>query len=738
MVKIPTYERQVRPNATPIPMSTGEGYEAPGRALAYQAKRMMDDAQHVKQIGGMVQSVLGALGSLAGKAEADRNALDMYQTKVALADFQGQQDMAQIDYDAQISGDGRDHAAGRLQSYDAAANDLMGRLPANDKARILASERVAGLRSHYGEKSYIQQQKHLQGYYDAETTRLVQERVLPNITSDLTSVEGGLKGIDNILADMPGATEKTRSRIRDQALDIVYRHWTDKAGANAAAIGAKIVEEFRSRPEAPKSATVADARALSALVPIHKGLTRGDPDRNIDGLTKPMVSSLAKMLNDMPPEIRKHLEINEAHRSTAYQARLREAYESGRGGLAAPAGRSRHNFGEAVDFSPPGGYGSNYDRKGYNQALAWMYANSEKYGLVNPESIRGRDPHHFQLAPGVKDGGPVEVAARGLTTYAGNRTLYDEFKGRIVENYPALEKFSLGRERAERAAEAAALKAQHQAIEGQALDLWNKQELTKDWVERNGSLMDPKAYGRWLRMFDNVPRVTDPQVYSGLAEKAHADPEQAVKDAADAYANRQLDADGYRSVLKKAQRALEPTTRMPQWARETRNAVSKMLKPDGKAGDGEHAAYKDALEKFDAYVEEQGEALDRKGLTGFADDLVKGHKMDGARESRKGLPMPRFGSVGRDVMSLEALEIAKQRTVEAFKAGKIDKETLSREAGLLKKWQGALEAQAAAEGKPVKPSAPAAQGAKPAGEAGKQTRPALKIEMNPQQEQATP
>lgn len=738
MVKIPTYDRQVRINATPIPMSTGQGYEAPGRAMAYQAKRMEDKAQQVKQIGGMVQSVLGALGSLAGKAEAERNALDMYQTKVALADFQGQQDMAQMDYDAQISGDGRDHTAGRLQSYDQAANDLLGKLPANEKARMMATERVAGLRSHYGERSYVHQQKHLQGYYDAETTRLVQERVLPNITSDLASVEGGLKGIDNILADMPGATEQTRGRIRDQALDLVYKHWTDKAGANAAALGAKVLEEFKARGAAEpalQKATVADARSLSALIPIHKGLTRGDPDRNIEGLTKPMVSSLARMLHDMPPELRKHLEINEAHRSREYQARLRANYEAGRGGLAAPAGRSRHNFGEAVDFSPPGGYGSNYDRKGYNQALAWMYSNSEKYGLVNPEGIRGRDPHHFQLVPGVRDGGPIEVAGPGARA---PRTLYDEFKGRIVENYPALEKYALGRERAERAAEAASLKTQHQAIESQALDLWNKQELTKEWVEKNGSLMDPKAYGRWIRMFDNVPRVTDPQVYSGLAEKAHADPEQAVKDAADAYANRQLDADGYRSVLKKAQRALEPTTRMPQWARETRNAVSKMLKPDGTAGEGEMGAYKDALEKFDAYVEEQGEALDRKGLTGFADDLVKGHKMDGARESRKGLPMPRYGSVGRDVMSLEALEIAKQRTVDAFKAGKIDKETLSREAGLLKKWQGALEAQAAAEGKPVKPSQPAAaQGAKPAGEAGK-PQPALKIEMNPQQEQAAP
>lgn len=151
-------------------------------------------------------------------------------------------------------------------------------------------------------------------------------------------------------------------------------------------------------------------------VPVNKRLLSGSRDMNIDGLSPRFSDSLHRALGAMPPDLRSHLEINEGYRSTGYQAQLYNRYQHG-GGLAAPPGKSRHNFGDAVDFSPVGGYGANYDRQKYQAALNWLYENGGQYGIENPANIRVRDPHHFQLA------GPTQpspaVGQRGITTYAG-------------------------------------------------------------------------------------------------------------------------------------------------------------------------------------------------------------------------------------------------------------------------------------------------------------------------------
>jgi len=194
----------------------------------------------------------------------------------------------------------------------------------------------------------------------------------------------GLKGqaLERFIAN--GTREIVRSQIRAKIT---------QDPALAAKFSAKVVETFQRTPTSPNETL----RAITKQVKVHTGI-------NMRGLSGSTLTRLNAMFAAMPKEHRDALSIVSGHRSVAKQARLHAKYLAG-GPLAAPPGRSRHNFGTAIDVGPTSGQRSDYQRPDFKAALAWMHDNSEKFGLVNPLEIRGRDPIHFQEmrgAPPVK------------------------------------------------------------------------------------------------------------------------------------------------------------------------------------------------------------------------------------------------------------------------------------------------------------------------------------------------
>lgn len=138
-----------------------------------------------------------------------------------------------------------------------------------------------------------------------------------------------------------------------------------------------------------------------------------------------LVSAAKRMINDNPYGGR----ITSGFRSIEEQARL---YNSGTNPypVAAP-GRSKHNFGEALDIS------------GSPQAMEWFAANASKYGLHQPHS---NDPVHFEL---MKNGGsgstPTYSSAgqnffnaiiRAEGTASGGRDPYNTSLGFMVSPKP--------------------------------------------------------------------------------------------------------------------------------------------------------------------------------------------------------------------------------------------------------------------------------------------------------------
>jgi hypothetical protein len=87
------------------------------------------------------------------------------------------------------------------------------------------------------------------------------------------------------------------------------------------------------------------------------------------------------------------------------QAAAYNRYRLGQGGLAAPPGQSRHEYGLAADI-PDGAF------------LNWLHSNADKYGLAFlPGKSFESDPGHVQLAGGLPQG----AAAPSAMDRAGNR-----------------------------------------------------------------------------------------------------------------------------------------------------------------------------------------------------------------------------------------------------------------------------------------------------------------------------
>lgn len=111
----------------------------------------------------------------------------------------------------------------------------------------------------------------------------------------------------------------------------------------------------------------------------------GDP-RRASGLNPTFASGLTRAVMDFEDQTGQTVNLNSLKRSTEEQARLYARFLGGRGGLAAPPGRSRHEVGEAGDI-PDGPF------------LKWMHQNANNYGL---EFLNGNafsaDPGHVQLA----------------------------------------------------------------------------------------------------------------------------------------------------------------------------------------------------------------------------------------------------------------------------------------------------------------------------------------------------
>lgn len=130
---------------------------------------------------------------------------------------------------------------------------------------------------------------------------------------------------------------------------------------------------------------------VDRLVPfLRGGKTRDD----LTGLRGAFAESLANLIENAPPDVRRTLGIVSAYRRPERQSELfseavaKYGSEAAARKWVAPPGRSRHNHGDAVDlgFGPKG-------TPEYQAAVKYAHENAQKYGLSFP---LGHEPWHVE------------------------------------------------------------------------------------------------------------------------------------------------------------------------------------------------------------------------------------------------------------------------------------------------------------------------------------------------------
>lgn len=153
-----------------------------------------------------------------------------------------------------------------------------------------------------------------------------------------------------------------------------------------------------------QEATNGGLGTVAALRPETQAFFRARSNARVDGMNPVFADRLMQAATDFEqsnPGRRAFFE--SLRRTREEQAAAYHRYQTGQGGLAAPPGYSRHEYGFAADI--PNGAFQN-----------WLHANGDRYGL---EFLRGRsfenDPGHVQIAgqmpQGATAGGPAAGGA---------------------------------------------------------------------------------------------------------------------------------------------------------------------------------------------------------------------------------------------------------------------------------------------------------------------------------------
>jgi uncharacterized protein YcbK (DUF882 family) len=284
--------------------------------------------------------------------------------------------------------------------------------------------------------------------------------------------------------------------------------------------------------------------------------------------------------------------------------------------------------------------------------------------------------------------------------------LKERFARELIKQLPQIQRASERAEREEQIAERRQQREIESATAKEATKLLVDGGLTEQWLEENEGNLSDSAYRRFLESIKPRVRVTNPKVLAELMERTDEDPDSVMSDALAARNAGELEDKDLRLI----QRSIYGTAReaeKPEWEKSLRRDLKTRLRPSRDDSSDEWAAYYKAMESFDDYVEKNGEKLDRKTLTEFQTDLVKSTKESRIRAARDTLSMMRFSQVGRNALTLEEVNAAEIRMLQALQARKISQAEANAEWKLIKSWRKTLEDEYKALGKePPKPQGP--------------------------------
>ena len=145
MVRIPRNEQSVGFKSVDMPMSSGDGYQAPGKAM--------------EQMGKAISGLAGPLSGLGEAFQAEQDKADGYRDDLKQLQFKNELDLANIKHEQEYQGEGNNYAAERAQVFQSLQEKYMGQMSPRGQQRFsLRSEAWRGehnersMRFEYGRK----------------------------------------------------------------------------------------------------------------------------------------------------------------------------------------------------------------------------------------------------------------------------------------------------------------------------------------------------------------------------------------------------------------------------------------------------------------------------------------------------------------------------------------------------------------------------------------------------------
>lgn len=236
MVRIPRSEQGVGLSGQALPASTGDGYEAPGKAL---------------------QSLGQGVTSFALAFDKQQNELADFEGRAKYQTFVNEVDRRRREADVNVTGDGRGHTDRLDADTDTAFQRFQAEnshLPERTQRRLQLQ--YGGDRNRFSSRSFRAEQDRIGPYYDEQGGNWFNTNIVPRLfetdpetgqplTDRLTSVGRASAEIDRFLDGAPGMPPAVRERLRQDLAKKIYQLWQNDAGPDAAVERDRIVEQLR-------------------------------------------------------------------------------------------------------------------------------------------------------------------------------------------------------------------------------------------------------------------------------------------------------------------------------------------------------------------------------------------------------------------------------------------------------------------------------------------------------------
>lgn len=689
MVRIPRSEQSVGVSGNALPFSSGDGFAAPGRALADAGKQ---------------------LTAFALTLEKQNEDLDWFEGQRRYQEFVNGEDQRRRTEDANIGGDGRGHADrldGETDGNWRYFLDNNQQLTQRTRQRLAVHyERDRG---RFSTRSFEVQQRRIPQYYTEQADHHFTTNIAPRLFQldpetgqlaepRLDSVRRASAMVDQWLDGAAGLPPSARESIRRGMAERIYGQWLQQAGPEAATERQAIIEELRSRGN--------DAAEQPDTI------TGGTPSRRSEGPSNPVARAIARGAGELG--IRPEILAGIIHRETAgsMSPDQRGGYGRAYVGLIQFSPENQRRYGIRRGMSPDEQmtavvqyYRDRFERAGLDPSQA---TTAQLYAAV----LAG-DPRHVNSADinGSSAQAAGEIERRGQQWWSRHgadggvipvqMTTEDRVRQYIVDNAVQVEDATRrARVRAD-TDEGRAFRNFRNETENTLLD---RALRTRQMVERGDSpeaireaggltSEELRSYVHIVRrpFYDRVHtilnpretgvRLSEPGLFSDMLGRARssgtegATPPQVVMDEAqEAFVQRRLTSEHLRIILDTARRNVNESTATPRWVSDHFLTLRNGLVPRGRRmNEAESRAFDEASQRLNQYVNEQRQAgtLDNAAMGQFTTSLIQGRQQSNIDETMTRLraePKPRMLSVPVDSATPEHVTEALAATRAALDA----------------------------------------------------------------------